>query len=217
MKDKSAGSIRVLIANKHEVVREGLAAVINRQTDMDVVAEAYDGQAAVERFVALHPHVALLDVHMLEMDGIAATKVIREQFAEARIILLSTYSGDEQVYQGLRAGAMSYLLIDTTSNELVHAIHQVHSGVNYIPPSIAAKLADRVKRRELSTRETEVLQLMAYGKSNKEIGSALYVTEGTVKVHVSSLMKKLGVTGRIEAVNVALMHGIVTLALKNSA
>lgn len=217
MKDKSAGSIRVLIANKHEVVREGLTAVINRQTDMEVVAEVYDGQAAVKQFATHHPDVALLDVHMLEPDGIAATKVIREQFAEARIILLSTYSGDEQVYQGLRAGAMSYLLIDTTGNELVHAIHQVHSGVNYIPPSIAAQLADRVKRRELSTRETEVLQLMAYGKSNKEIGAALYVTEGTVKVHVSSLMKKLGVTGRTEAVNVALMHGIVTLALKNSA
>jgi two-component system NarL family response regulator len=203
--------IRVLVADDHEVVREGLVALINRQRDMEVVTQVCDGQTAVDRFTALRPDVGLLDVRMLRLDGIAATKMIRGRIPEARVILLSAYECEEQVYQGVRAGAMSYLVKDTPCDELLDTIREVHRGVTCIPHHIAAKLAARVTRTELSARELEVLRLMVVGKSNKEIGAILYITEGTVKVHGSSLMKKLGATARTEAVNLALMHGIVSL------
>jgi two-component system NarL family response regulator len=148
---------------------------------------------------------------MPRLDGIAAVKAIRTLDPEARVILLSTYGGDELVYQGLRAGAKGYLMKDIPRQDLWDTIRKVYRGDTYLLPAIAAKLADRVTRSELSARELEVLRLMVVGKSNKEIGVALCVTEGTVKVHVGNLLKKLKATGRGEAINLALMHGIVSL------
>lgn len=206
-----SGVIRILIADDFQIAREGLASMIGCQSDMRVVAEASDGQAAVDQFGIHRPDVVFLDVRMPRLDGIAAVTAIRNLDPEARIILLSTYGGDELVYQGLRAGAKGYLLKDISRQDLWETIRKVYKGDTYLLPAIAAKLADRVTRSELSTREMEVLRLMVVGKSNKEIGAALFITEGTVKVHVSSLMKKLKATGRSEAINLALMHGIVSL------
>jgi two-component system NarL family response regulator len=204
-------AIRILIADDFTVVREGLASMINRQPDMRVVAEASDGQAAVELYGIHRPDIVFLDVRMPRLDGIAAVKAIRTLDPEARVILLSTYGGDELVYQGLRAGAKGYLMKDIPRQDLWDTIRKVYRGDTYLLPAIAAKLADRVTRSELSARELEVLRLMVVGKSNKEIGVALCVTEGTVKVHVGNLLKKLKATGRGEAINLALMHGIVSL------
>ncbi|HLJ89622.1 MAG TPA: response regulator transcription factor [Candidatus Angelobacter sp.] len=207
--EASAERIRVLIADDYPVVREGLASVVNRQPDMQVVAEAQDGRAAVEQFLLHRPDVALLDLRMPHLDGVAALQEILAQVPEARIILLSACEGDENIYQGLRAGAKGYLVKDSPVAELLESVRKVHSGLTYILPTIAAKLALRITRPTLSDRELEVLQCMAAGKSNKEIGTALYISEGTVKVHVSNLMRKLQATGRTEAVNLALMHGMV--------
>jgi two-component system NarL family response regulator len=207
-----AERIRVLIADDYPVVREGLASVVNRQPDMQVVAEAPDGRTAVEQFLLHRPDVALLDIRMPNLDGIAALQAILAQVPEARIILLSACEGDENIYQGLRSGAKGYLVKDSPVAELLESVRKVHSGLTYILPAVAAKLALRITRSSLSERELEVLQYMATGKSNKEIGTALYISEGTVKVHVSNLMKKLKATGRTEAVNLALMHGMVSLS-----
>lgn len=211
MIEPSAERIRVLIADDYAVVREGLASVVNRQPDMQVVAEAQEGRTAVEQFLLHRPDVALFDIRMPRLDGLAALKEILAQAPGARIILLSACEGDENIYQGLKAGAKGYLVKDSPVTELLETIRKVHSGLTYILPTIAAKLALRITRSALSDRELEVLQYMATGKSNKEIGTALYISEGTVKVHVSNLMKKLKATGRTEAVNLALMHGMVSL------
>src|ERR1700720_2973596 len=175
---KSSKRIHVLVADDHAVVREGLAAMINRECDMRVVAAAVDGQTAVDQFFLHRPDVVVMDVRMPNLDGIAATTEIRSRDSGARIILLSTYEGDEQVYQGLRAGAKGYLLKDTPREELLETIRSIHLGGTHISPVIAAKLADRVTRPELSVREIEVLRCMVLGKSNKEIGTALYICEG---------------------------------------
>jgi two-component system NarL family response regulator len=203
--------IRVLIADDHPVVREGLATMINRQLDMQVVAEAPDGHVAVEQFLLHRPDVALLDIRMPHLDGIAAMQAILFQTPDARILLLSTYDCDEQIYQGFKAGAKGFLSKDTPREDLLETIRKIHNGITYILPKVAAKLAECVARSTLSVRELEVLRLMAVGKSNKEIGVSLFITEGTVKLHVSHLLKKLKATGRTEAINLALIHGIVTL------
>jgi DNA-binding NarL/FixJ family response regulator len=208
---KQPNPIRVLIADDHQVVREGLRAMIDRQPDMKVIEEACNGREAVVQFRLHHPDIIVMDVRMPQVDGIAAARIMRENNPEARIILLSSYADDEHVYQGLRTGAKGYVLKDALGEELLDTIRKVHKGMTYISPPIAAKLADRVTRSELSGREIEVLRLMVTGKSNKEIGTALYIEEGTVKVHVSRLLKKLHATSRTEAINLALMHGIVEL------
>jgi len=190
--------------------------MVNRQPDMRVVAEAHDGKMAVDQFLLHRPDVVLMDILMPHMDGIAATQVILAQIPQAQIILLSAYEGDEHIYQGLRAGAKGYLIKDSPLEDMTESIRKVHSGLTYILPTVAAKLALRITRSALSDRELEVLRLMAAGKSNKEIGNALYISEGTVKVHVSNLMKKMKATGRTEAVNLALMHGIVNLSRMSS-
>lgn len=207
----SADRIRVLIADDYPVVREGLATMVNRQPDMQVVAEARDGRMAVQQFLLHQPDVGLLDIRMPHLDGVAALQAILAQMPQARIILLSACEGDELIYQGLRAGAKGYLVKDSPLEDLIGSIRKVHTGLTYILPPIAAKLALRITRSSLSDRELEVLQLMAVGKSNKEVGTALHISEGTVKVHVSNLMKKLKATGRTEAVNLAVMHGMVNL------
>jgi DNA-binding NarL/FixJ family response regulator len=203
--------IRVLIADDHPVVREGLAAMIARQEDMEVVAEADNGIEAVERFGQLIPDVALLDLRMPLMDGVAAIAAIRQKFSQARLIVLTTFDGDEDIFRGLRAGAKAYLLKDVAREELLECIRAVHEGRTFIPPAVASKLASRVGSTELSARERDVLGLITKGLGNKDIGAALGVTEGTVKVHVNSILTKLGVGSRTEAVTHALRRGIVRL------
>ncbi len=193
------------------MVREGLAALISRHPNMQLVGEASNGREAVEQFFIHHPDVTLLDQRMPDMDGVTALRTIRERCPEARIILLTTYDGSEDIYRGLRAGAKAYLLKDVSRDELLECIRSVHEGKTEISPQVAARLANRVARKDLTSRELEVLRLMATGKSNKEIGTVLNVSEGTIKVHVNHILQKLGVESRTEAATVALKRGIVGL------
>jgi len=203
--------IRILIADDHAVVREGLAAMIARRADMQVAAEAEDGRRAVELARQLKPDVILMDLRMPEMGGVEAIMHIRAARPEARIIVLTTYDGDEDIYRALQAGAEAYLLKDTPRDELLEAIRAVHAGQKRIPSEVAAKLAVRLTAEALTPRELEVLKLIVAGRSNKEIGVALGITEGTVKIHVNNLLGKLGVTDRTQAVTEALRRGIVHL------
>jgi two-component system NarL family response regulator len=202
-------SIRIMIADDHPIVREGLVASLNRVSDMTVVCEAATGREAVELFARHIPDVALVDLRMPSMDGVEAIGAICEKFSAARIIILTTFEGDEDVYRGLRAGARAYLLKDTRLEDLIHCIRIVHDGKNYIPPEIGAKLSERMKGPELSGRELEVLQLMAGGKSNKEIAATLFVSEGTIKGHVNHILAKLSANGRTEATRIAMKRGLV--------
>lgn len=203
--------IRILIADDHAVVREGLAAMIARRADMQVAAEAEDGRRAVELARQLKPDVILMDLRMPEMGGVEAITHIRAARPEARIIVLTTYDGDEDIYRALQAGAEAYLLKDTPRDELLEAIRAVHAGQKRIPAEVAAKLAVRLTAEALTPRELEVLKLIVAGRSNKEIGAALGIAEGTVKIHVNNLLGKLGVTDRTQAVTEALKRGIVHL------
>ncbi len=204
-------AVRILLADDHPVVREGLAALIERQQDMTVVGEASNGAEAVDLFERHQPDVTLMDLRMPGVDGVEAITRIREAFPGARVIVLTTYQGDEDIYRGLRAGAKGYLLKDAGRQELLEAIRAVHAGQTRIPPDVASKLVERMGGRELSAREVEVLRLMAQGKSNQEIAAALFITEGTVKAHVNNILGKLGVSDRTQAVTTALRRGIVRL------
>lgn len=178
---------------------------------MAVVAQASNGQEAVAQFRRHHPDVVLMDLRMPLMDGVEAITAIRQEDPAARIIILTTFDGDEDIYRGLRSGAKAYLLKDAPLDELLQSIRAVHEGKTWIPPTVAAKLAARVSATDLTAREVEVLRLVVDGKSNKEIGTALFVSEGTVKVHINHILDKLGVSGRTEAINVALKRGLVHL------
>lgn len=203
--------IRVLISDDHPFMREGLAAVIGYKPDMAVVGQACNGHEAVALFRQQQPDVTLMDLRMPELSGVEAIAAIRAEFANARIIVLTTYDGDEDIYRGLRAGAKGYVLKDAEPEELLSAIRSVHNGQQYIPPAVGAKLAERMGSPELSDRELEVLRLMAAGKSNLEISDALSIAEGTVKFHVKNILSKLGVGDRTQAMIVALKRGIITL------
>jgi two-component system NarL family response regulator len=202
--------IRVLIAEDHAVVRDGLAAVLEFETDMTVAGHAKNGREAVARFRALKPDIVLMDLAMPELDGAGAILAIRREFPAARILVLTTYDGDENVYHALENGARGYLLKDCSAAELLAAIRKVHSGGTHVSERAAARLADRAMGGgQLSPREIEVLNLIAGGKSNKEIGAALFISEGTVKTHVLSIHEKLGVGDRTEAVVTAIKRGIL--------
>ncbi|ALF52463.1 LuxR family transcriptional regulator [Nostoc piscinale CENA21] len=203
--------IRILIVDDHPVVRQGLAAMIDRESDMTVVGQVSNGYQAVEIFRQLQPDVTLMDLRMPEMDGVAAITTICSEFANANIIVLTTYDGDEDIYRGLKAGAKGYLLKDAEPDELLLAIRIVNTGQKYIPTSVGAKLAERVGILQLSSRELEVIRLMSTGKTNQEIAAVLQISEGTVKYHVNHILSKLGVSDRIQAVITALKRGIVTL------
>ncbi|MBD2524705.1 response regulator transcription factor [Nostoc sp. FACHB-133] len=203
--------IRVLISDDHPFMREGLAAVIDYKQDMTVVGQACNGREAVELFRQHQPDVTLMDLRMPELSGVEAIVSICAEFADARIIVLTTYDGDEDIYRGLQSGAKGYVLKDAEPDELLAAIRAVHNGQKYIPPAVGAKLAERIGSPELSERELEVLRLMARGKSNLEISTALSIAEGTVKFHVKNILSKLGVGDRTQAMIVALKRGIITL------
>ena len=203
--------IRILIADDHTVVREGLVSLVKRESDMVIVAEARNGREAVDLWKEHRPDVALLDLRMPELDGVGAIKEIRELDENAHIIVLTTYDGDEDIYRAIKAGAKAYLLKDTARDALVDCVRKVHAGETYLPAPLAAKLAERVSGDALSAREIEVLQRMAAGKSNKEIGAELFISEGTVKTHVKSIFTKLDVVSRTEALATATRRGLIQL------
>ncbi len=208
---KKKTSIRILIADDHTVVREGLVSLVKRKPDMVVVAEASNGREAVDLWKQHQPDIALLDLRMPELDGVGAIKEIREHNPNAHIVVLTTFDGDEDIYRAIKAGAKGYLLKDSAREALMECIRRVHAGETCIPPTLAAKLAERVSGEALSAREIEVLQRIAAGKSNKEIGAELFISEGTVKTHVKSIFSKLDVVSRTEAVATATRRGLIQL------
>ena len=203
--------LTVLVADDHPVVREGLMALINRQPDMRAVAEAGNGKEAVEQFFAVHPDMALLDLRMPLMDGVEAAIAIRERQPEAKLVIVSSYESEEEVHRCMRAGVQGYVLKDAPIKDLIDCLHAIAAGKTWIPPGVGAKLASRVTSRELTPREMQVLRAIAIGKSNKEIGVMLDITESTVKVHVTHLLNKLKSGGRTEAISMALKRGLVAL------
>ena len=203
--------LTIMIVDDHYLVRVGLTSVIALEADMTVCAEASTGEQAVGLFRARRPNVTLMDLRLPGMSGLKTTQTIRAEFPDARIIVLSTYVSDEEIYAALQAGAMAYLVKSVGREELTQAIRKAAAGRRHIPPEVATRLADRMSRAHLSMRELDVLRLMLGGKRNREIASALDITEGTVKLHVSSILGKLGVADRTEAVTVALQRGIVQL------
>lgn len=204
--------IRAVIADDHPVVREGLRALVNSQEDMNVVSEAANGQQAVQQFLLHRPDILLLDLRMPEMSGIETIHAILKKAPEARIIVLSTYDLDEDIYQALEAGAKAYLLKDSPRDQLLESIRSVHSGRLSISSSIGERLAATLHAPKLTDREIETMKFMAGGKTNREIGASLGISEGTVKVHVGHILNKLGAGGRTEAIRIALQRGIVHLS-----
>jgi DNA-binding NarL/FixJ family response regulator len=208
---KKKECIRILIADDHSVVREGLVSLIKRKSDMAVVAEANNGREAVDLWKEHRPDVTLLDLRMPELDGVGAIKQIRETDQDAHILVLTTFDGDEDIYRAIQSGAKGYLLKDVPREALMDSIRRVHAGETCVPIHLAAKLAERVSGEALSAREIDVLKLMARGKSNKEIGSALFISEGTVKSHVKAIFAKMNVVSRTEAVANATRRGLIQL------
>jgi DNA-binding NarL/FixJ family response regulator len=205
--------IRILIADDHPVVRSGIAAMleIDPQENLHVVGQAKNGREMVELFAQLQPDIGLVDLLMPDMDGVEAIEQIRSQFPEARLIVLTTYDGDEDICRGLQAGAKAYLLKDTPREELLLCIQTVHAGRSFIPPSVGVRLVERMSSPVLSKREREVLELISIGRSNVEIGTALQITEGTVKSHINNILSKLNVSDRTQATMVALKRGLIRL------
>lgn len=204
-------TIRVLIVDDHAIVRKGLATIINRDPEMTAIAQAENGQQAIDAFREYQPDVTLMDLRMPKMGGVEAIMAICAEFKQARIAVLTTYDSDEDIYRGLHAGAQGYLLKDAKPGELLNAIRAIHNGQKYIPPEVGAKLLQRMSNPELSERELEVLRLMAQGMGNQEIGTALSIGESTVKSHVNRILSKLGVSDRTQAVITAVKRGIVSL------
>ena len=195
----------------HNVVRQGLVALLSVVDGLEVVGEAADGVEAIDKFRKSNPDVTLMDLRLPRMSGVEAIRHIRAESPQARFIVLTTYDGDEDIYRALKAGAKAYLLKGMTKEDLVSTIRAVHAGKSHIPPAIAERLAERMGTEELTPRESEVLEQIVRGKSNKEIASALDVSEATVKTHINSLLGKLGVTDRTQAATAAIQRGLVPL------
>ena len=204
-------TIKILIVDDHHIVRQGLVALLKTVSGFHVQAEAADGEQAVELFRKHRPDVTLMDLRLPKMNGVDAITKIREIAPGARIVVLTTFDGDEDIYRALQAGAKGYLLKGMDLTELSDAIRSVHAGKTRIPPRVAEKLAERMSGATLTARELEVLKLIVAGKSNKDIGNALFISEATVKTHVNSLLSKLGVEDRTQAATTALQRGIVHL------
>lgn len=204
-------TIRVLTVDDHPVVRTGIAAMIANEQDMCVVAEASDGDAAVEAYETHRPDVVLMDLRMPRTDGVSAIRSILSRNADARIVALTSYDGDADIYRALDAGACGYLIKDMLGDELVKAVRTAAAGKRIIPPVVAGRLAEFTPRIDLTAREVEVLRLVSKGLRNKEIAGVIGRTEETVKVHLKHVMQKLGVDDRTEAVTVALQRGIIHL------
>jgi len=205
-------SIRILLADDHLVMRQGLSLLLGRQEELTIIAEANNGQEAVDLFHKHRPDVLLTDIEMPQMDGISALAAIRSEYPNVRGILLTMHAREGDILRGLRAGAMGYVLKDAPLDTLVEAIRTVHAGRHWVAPEIGAKLAVRMVGAELTPREIEVLQQLARGKSNQEIAAALTMSEGTVKYHINHVLQKLGAADRTQAVLTALKRGFAYLA-----
>ena len=206
-----SGVIRILTVDDHALLRKGIAALVNAEPDMKLVAEASNGAEAITEFKKHRPDVTLMDLQMPEMSGIEATIAIRGDFPNARIIVLTTYPGDVQVVRALKAGARAYLLKDQVNTDLPEVIRAVHAGQKRIPREVAAELAEHTAEDDLSSREIDVLRLVAAGNANKEIASKLFIAEETVKSHVTNILAKLHANDRTHAVTTALKRGIIQL------
>ncbi len=204
-------SIRVLIVEDHNVVREGLVALLKVAGGLEVVGEAADGVEAIAQFRKYQPDIALIDLRLPRLSGVDVIERIRMETPQARFIVLTTYDGDEDIYRALKAGARAYLLKGMTSEDLVSTIRAVHAGKSHIPPAIAERLAERMAAQDLTPREFEVLEHIVHGESNKEIAVELNISEATVKTHINSLLSKLCVTDRTQAATAAIQRGIIPL------
>jgi len=205
--------IRILSVDDHPLLRKGIAALVNAEPDLKLVAEASNGQEAIDAFRSHQPDVTLMDLQMPGVDGLEAIKAIRSEFPEARIIVLTTYSGDMQVLRAIRAGARAYILKGNVHKELLDTIRAVQAGQKRIPPEIAVELADHAADDALTEREIDVLRLIATGNSNKLIADQLSIGEATVKSHVANILSKLGANDRAHAVTIGLRRGIIELDL----
>jgi two-component system, NarL family, response regulator len=202
-------TIRVLCADDHRLMREGIARIVGVQPDMTIVAQASDGEQAVAQFLKYRPDVTLMDLEMPTMNGVQAIQAIRAQQADARIVVLTMYHGDEDIHRAIAAGAMGYLLKDTLPDDLIRVIREVHSGRRAIPPEIAAVLEQRASQPTLTFRESQVLELLATGKRNKEIAAALGISGDTASAHIKSIFQKFNVHDRTAALAEALRRGII--------
>jgi len=203
--------IRILVVEDHHVVRQGLIALLSVVDGVEVVGEAADGAEAIRQFEAKHPDITLVDLRLPKISGVDVIQRVRANHANARFIVLTTFDGDEDIYRALQAGARAYLLKGMTVDVLISTIRQVHAGKSCIPPVIAQKLAERMGTEQLTHREQDVLEQIVRGKSNKEIGTELDISEATVKTHINSLLGKLGVTDRTQAATAAIQRGLVQL------
>jgi two-component system NarL family response regulator len=202
--------IRLMLVEDHAVVRQGLAALLGAEDGLEIVGAVGDGLAALEMYARVKPDVVLMDLQMPKMGGVEAIKKIREGHPAARVIVLTTFDGDEDIYRALQAGARAYLLKGMPVEELVTTIHAVHKGKLHIPAPVAEKLAERVSGQELTARELSVLERIVAGRANKEISADLFISEATVKTHINSLLGKLGVADRTHAATVAIQRGLVS-------
>jgi two-component system NarL family response regulator len=209
---KNANPIRILVAEDHLVARVGVSTIVNLQPDMTVVAEAANGQQAIELYRAHLPDVTLLDLRMPILSGIEAAAAIHKEYPRARLIALTTYGGDEDIRRALQAGVQAYLMKDILHDELLKAIRAVHEGQTYLPASVAAALAAQMPRPDLSARELQVLELIVAGLANKQIAYTLNIAEYTVKNHVKNILDKLAVQDRTQAATVAIQRGIIHLS-----
>jgi DNA-binding NarL/FixJ family response regulator len=203
--------IRILVVDDHFMVRMGLSASLNVEPDMEVVAEAANGEDALEAYRKHRPSLVLMDLRLPGMSGTDCTVAMIREFPDASILMLSTHSGEEEIYRAMRAGARGYVVKSIIREELLRAVREVHAGRQYLDPLVASQLAERQSHRSLSSREVEVLRMVAKGLGNKEIGNALNIAEVTVKLHVSHVLEKLSVKDRTQAATVALQRGIISL------
>ena len=208
---KDSQPIRVFCIDDHPLMREGIAAIIKNEPDMQLVAEASNGREAIQGFREHRPDVTLMDLRLPDISGIDAMVAIRTEFADARIIMLTTFEGDVEIRRALQAGAAGYMLKTMPRRQLVETIRKVHAGKKHIPPEIAAHLAEHMGEESLSKREVDVLQKIAGGNRNGDIAALLFISEETVKGHVKHIMEKLGASDRTEAVAIGIRRGIIHL------
>jgi DNA-binding NarL/FixJ family response regulator len=202
--------IRILLVDDHIVLRMGLTTATNGEPDMEVVADADNGAEAIKAYRLHRPDIVVLDLRMPGLNGVETIRMLRDEFRHARVLVFSNYASGDEVYQALKAGASGFVVKDMALDRLLEAIRKVHQGEQYIPPEIASRMSERVVS-QLTPRELEVLRLVAKGLSNKEIGSALHVVEGTIKIHLTNILARLGVSDRTQAILAAVKRGIIQL------
>jgi DNA-binding NarL/FixJ family response regulator len=205
-----ADRIRIMLVEDHQVVRQGLVALLSTMEDLEIVGSVGDGLEAIDTFRKVEPDVTLIDLQLPKLGGADTIRQIRAEFPQARFIVLTTFDGDEDIYRALQAGARAYLLKGMPLDELLTTIHAVHNGKLHIPSAVAEKLAERLSGQELTPRELSVLERIVAGRANKEISADLSISEATVKTHINSMLGKLGVADRTHAATVAIQRGLVS-------